>query len=163
SPITRHRWRRIPMSSGASIAWARRADRCTVSSDRARSDRFDDDTLRTPLSEAGRTMSQPDSEPTGPCYEGITVAQWLALAIAAALVSAPCATSARAFAAGIFHASSILGVALASWTGIIFNRADQWRWGFLVGLAPTLLIVWIRMSMKEPERWEAEKKKSEGL
>jgi hypothetical protein len=37
-----------------------------------------------------------------------------------------------------------------------------WRWGFLVGLAPALLILWIRMSLREPERWRAAKQEAEG-
>ena len=82
-------------------------------------------------------------------------------AIAAALVSETFPVRARAYASGIFHASSILGAALASWTGMVFTEPGQWRWGFLVGLAPALLILWIRMSMREPERWQAEKKKAE--
>ncbi len=59
-----------------------------------------------------------------------------------------------AFASGIFHASSVLGAALASLTGWLVVGPGAWRWGFLVGLAPALLVVWIRASLKEPERWE---------
>ncbi|AGA25554.1 MFS transporter [Singulisphaera acidiphila] len=75
-------------------------------------------------------------------------------AVAAALVAETFPPRARAFASGIFHASSVLGAALASLTGWLVVGPGAWRWGFLVGLAPALLIVWIRASLKEPERWE---------
>ncbi len=78
-------------------------------------------------------------------------------AIAAALVAETFPARSRAIASGIFHASSVLGGVLASATGEVLNQPGQWRWGFLVGLAPALLIVWIRMSLREPERWEAAK------
>src|SRR4051795_3621471 len=78
-------------------------------------------------------------------------------AIAAALVSETFPVRARANASGIFHASSVLGVALASWTGMVLNEPGQWRWGFLLGLAPALLVLWIRTSLSEPERWQAVK------
>jgi MFS family permease len=76
-------------------------------------------------------------------------------AVAAALVAETFPARARPFASGIFHASSVLGGVLASWTGMVLNQPGQWRWGFLVGLAPALMIVWIRMSLREPERWQA--------
>jgi MFS family permease len=75
-------------------------------------------------------------------------------AVAAAMVAETFPQRARPFASGIFHASSVLGGVLASGTGMVLNQPNQWRWGFLVGLAPSLLIVWIRMSLSEPERWE---------
>lgn len=75
-------------------------------------------------------------------------------AVAAALVAETFPPRARAFASGIFHASSVLGAALASLTGWLVVGPGAWRWGFLVGLAPALLVVWIRASLEEPERWE---------
>ncbi len=74
-------------------------------------------------------------------------------AIAAALVAETFPVRARAVASGIFHASSILGAALASLTGLVFVAPGAWRWGFALGLAPALLILWIRLSMSEPKRW----------
>ena len=61
----------------------------------------------------------------------------------------------RAAASGIFHASSVLGGALASLTGMVFVGPGTWRWGFVMGLAPALLVLWIRVSMNEPDRWLA--------
>ncbi len=57
-------------------------------------------------------------------------------AIAAALVAETFPARSRASASGTFHASSILGAALASFTGMAFARPGAWRMGFLVGLAP---------------------------
>jgi len=76
-------------------------------------------------------------------------------AIAAALVAETFPAHARARASGIFHASSILGSGLASLTGMVFVGPGSWRWAFLLGLAPALLVLWIRLSLREPERWTA--------
>ena len=73
-------------------------------------------------------------------------------AIAAALVAETFPSRSRASASGLFHASSVVGVALASLTGMIFVVPDSWRWGFLLGLAPALLVLWIRLSLRESER-----------
>jgi MFS family permease len=75
-------------------------------------------------------------------------------AIAASLVSEVFPKRARAAAGGIFHASSVLGVVFASLCGILLNEAD-WRFAFLIGLLPALLIVWIRTSLQESEKWQA--------
>src|SRR5260370_36615392 len=76
-------------------------------------------------------------------------------AIAAALVAETFPARARAAASGIFHASSILGSALAALTDMVYVGPGTWRWGFLMGLAPALLVLWIRFSMREPEPWIA--------
>jgi MFS family permease len=81
-------------------------------------------------------------------------------AIAAALVAETFPAHARTTASGIFHASSVIGVGLASGTGMIFVRPDSWRWGFLLGLAPALLVLWIRASLREPTRWVAARQKA---
>ncbi len=65
-------------------------------------------------------------------------------AVAAALVAETFPPRARAAAGGLFHASSVIGVGLASLTGLIFVRPDSWRTAFLVGLVPSLLVLWIR-------------------
>jgi MFS family permease len=74
-------------------------------------------------------------------------------AVAAALVAETFPVQSRAVASGIFHASSVLGSALASLTGVVFVGAGAWRLGFVLGLAPALLVLWIRLSMAEPKRW----------
>ena len=74
-------------------------------------------------------------------------------AIAAALVAETFPSHSRARASGIFHASSVLGTGLASLTGMLFQSPGAWRWGFLLGLLPALLVLWIRAAISEPERW----------
>lgn len=76
-------------------------------------------------------------------------------AVAAALVAETFPIRARATASGIFHASSILGAMLASLSGSLLVGPSSWRWGFLLGVAPALLVLWIRLRLKEPERWSA--------
>ena len=75
-------------------------------------------------------------------------------AVAAAAVAEMFPPRARTAALGIFHASSVLGHSLAVAAGLFVNRFDPevgWRVGFLLGVVPALLILWIRVSMAEPE------------
>jgi MFS family permease len=72
-------------------------------------------------------------------------------AVAAALVAEVFPTHARAHAAGIFHSTSILGTWLAAIAGLVVNA--QWRYAYLVGIAPALLVLWVRSSIEEPESW----------
>jgi MFS family permease len=60
---------------------------------------------------------------------------------------------ARAWSLAIFHGSSVLGTLLAAAAGafLVADPAIGWRWGFLLGAAPALLVVWIRLSLREPE------------
>jgi MFS family permease len=83
-------------------------------------------------------------------------------AIAAALVAETFPVPSRAVASGIFHASSILGSALASLTGVVFVGSGAWRSAFVLGLAPALLVLWIRLSMSEPKRWVSALQRAEG-
>lgn len=85
-------------------------------------------------------------------------------AVATALVADVFPRRARAWSLGIFHASSVLGTYLAVAAGafIIGNPWFQsesyptlpWRLGFLIGVFPALLIIWIRRGLREPESWE---------
>ncbi len=74
-------------------------------------------------------------------------------AVAASLVAETFPERSRALASGTFHALSVLGVVLASLTGMLLTGPGAWRWGFLLGLAPALLTFWIRLRLKEPEGW----------
>lgn len=90
-------------------------------------------------------------------------------AVASALVAEVFPQRARAWSQSIFHASSVLGtfLAVAAGTFIVANPRltatlplpghdfplTGWRIGFLVGILPSLLIIWIRLSLREPERW----------
>jgi MFS family permease len=73
-------------------------------------------------------------------------------AVAAALVAETFPRRARAQASGIFHASSVLGVAAAGWAGMA--TGTHWRSAYLVGLAPALLVLVIRLYIREPEKFE---------
>jgi MFS family permease len=78
-------------------------------------------------------------------------------AVAAAVVAEVFPARARPAASGIFHASSVLGTLMAAAAGIFVVAAipeTGWRWGFALGVAPALLIFWVRASMREPESWE---------
>jgi len=82
-------------------------------------------------------------------------------ALAAALVAETFPARARARASGIFHASSVIGTGLASLTGMVLIGPGAWRLGFLIGLAPALLVLWIRSSLREPDRWIAAREVAE--
>ncbi|WP_437222730.1 MFS transporter [Planctomicrobium sp. SH661] len=72
-------------------------------------------------------------------------------AIAASLVAEVFPAKARAQASGLFHASSVLGTWLAAIVGMLV--ASQWRNAYLIGVLPAMLILWVRTSLREPERW----------
>lgn len=74
-------------------------------------------------------------------------------AVAASLVAEVFPPRARAHASGIFHASSILGIWIAAFVGMAV--ASQWRYAYVIGILPALLILWVRARVKEPERWQA--------
>ncbi len=85
-------------------------------------------------------------------------------AVGSALVAEVFPKRARAWSLAIFQASSLFGayLAVAVGTFIIGNPAFQsetyptlpWRLGFLVGVFPALLIIWVRRSLHEPENWK---------
>ncbi len=70
-------------------------------------------------------------------------------AVAAALVAEEFPARARAQAGGIFHATSILGTWMAGLAGLAVG--DQWRYAYLLGIAPALLVVAIRFQLKETQ------------
>jgi MFS family permease len=72
-------------------------------------------------------------------------------AVAAALVAEVFPQKARAHASGIFHSTSILGTWLAALAGLAVGA--NWRFAYLIGVIPALLVLWVRSSLKEPERW----------
>ncbi len=76
-------------------------------------------------------------------------------AVAASLVAEVFPSRARAQASGIFHASSVLGTWMAALAGMAVGA--QWRYAYLVGIVPALLVLWVRASVREPERWQATK------
>jgi len=59
----------------------------------------------------------------------------------------------RAMALGTLQALSAVGNMTAAL--ICYGLAGvSWRWAFAVGIVPALVVVWIRRSLKEPERWQ---------
>lgn len=73
-----------------------------------------------------------------------------AWAVAASLVAEVFPAKARTHAAGIFHATSVLGTWIATFVGILV--AAQWRNAYLVSILPALLVAWVMVSVKEPKR-----------
>jgi MFS family permease len=73
-------------------------------------------------------------------------------AVAASLVAEVFPPRARARAGGIFHATSVGGTWLAASAGLIVG--SHWRAAYLIGVVPALLVLWVRTSVREPERWQ---------
>ena len=73
--------------------------------------------------------------------------------VAASLVAEVFPARARARASGIFHATSILGTWLAALAGLAVGM--HWRYAYLIGVLPALLVLWVRTSLDEPARWRA--------
>jgi len=84
-------------------------------------------------------------------------------AVASAMVAEVMPVRARVRLSGVFHASSVFGTYLATAAGMFIVRNSNlkteqfpdlnWRLAFLVGAIPALLIIWIRMKLKEPDQW----------
>jgi MFS family permease len=79
-------------------------------------------------------------------------------AVAAALVAEVVPPHARAHMSSTFHATSIFGAWLAAWVGLAVGQ--NWRVAFLVGVAPALLVLWVRARIEEPAAWRAAREKS---
>ena len=73
-------------------------------------------------------------------------------AVAASLVAEVFPAKARAHASGIFHATSVLGTWAATLAGLIVG--SNWRYAYLVGVVPALMVAWVMASVKEPESWK---------
>ncbi len=77
-------------------------------------------------------------------------------AAGAAIVAEVFPERSRAMALGTLQALSAVGNMLAA--AITFSMAGlSWRYVYLVGALPALLVVWIRRSLREPEKWEQAK------
>ncbi|HLJ11375.1 MAG TPA: MFS transporter [Planctomycetaceae bacterium] len=72
-------------------------------------------------------------------------------AVAAAMVAEVFPPRARAQASGIFHATSVLGTWLAALAGMAVGA--EWRYAYLIGVLPALLVLWIRARVEEPKTW----------
>lgn len=83
-------------------------------------------------------------------------------AVASSMVAEVFPQRARAWSLAIFHGSSVLGTYLAIAAGVfvVGNPNIGWRWGFAIGVLPALLILWIRLSLREPESWQAARQRT---
>ena len=77
-------------------------------------------------------------------------------AVGAALVAEVFPKGARERAGGIFHATSVAGLWMAAGVGLFVG--PNWRNAYLVGVVPALLVLWVRLSIKEPEMWQEAKR-----
>lgn len=66
----------------------------------------------------------------------------------------------RPMALGTLQALSAIGNMSAALI-VLFLRDDNWRIVFFIGALPALLVVWIRRSVKEPERWQRAREEAE--
>jgi MFS family permease len=65
----------------------------------------------------------------------------------------------RPLLAGAIGAAANVGFLLVALVAKLFPvTPDSWRWMFLVGAAPALLVFFIRLTVPESERWKAAKK-----
>jgi MFS family permease len=66
----------------------------------------------------------------------------------------------RARALGALQAASGFGNMMAALITLTLaslsfaQPAQSWRWAFAIGTLPALLVLWIRSSVREPERWQ---------
>jgi len=101
-------------------------------------------------------------------------------AIASAMVYEVFPKRARAHVGGIFHASSVFGTYLAVAAGYYLIGSDTvaqwaaslditwidtetipWRLGFAMGVIPAVLIIWIRLSLREPDDWKTARQQAD--
>ena len=85
-------------------------------------------------------------------------------AVASAMVAEVMPKRSRAVMGSIFHASSVFGTLMAVAVGYFIISAqvmgeNTWRLGFVIGVLPALLTVFIRWKMREPEQWVEAKKR----
>lgn len=66
--------------------------------------------------------------------------------VAASLVAEEFPAKARAQASAIFHASSVLGTVMAGLAGMAVG--GQWRYAYLLGILPALLVISIRLQLR---------------
>jgi MFS family permease len=72
-------------------------------------------------------------------------------AVAASLVAEVFPARARARAGGIFHGTSVAGTWIAAAAGLLVGT--HWRYAYVLGVLPALLVLWVRSSVREPDRW----------
>ncbi len=90
-------------------------------------------------------------------------------AVGVALVAEVMPDKARPYALSLLQALSTVGNISAALTSMTLGRLEEtgvlgslggwsaWRWMFVIGAAPAILVVFVRRNLKEPERWLAAK------
>ena len=84
-------------------------------------------------------------------------------AVGVALVAETVPNSARAGALGLLQALSTVGNALAGVIGLtlgLLKVPHAWRWMFVIGALPAVVVVFVIMKLREPDAWL--KAKAEG-
>ncbi|HIE97751.1 MAG: MFS transporter [Fuerstiella sp.] len=79
-------------------------------------------------------------------------------AVASAMVAEVMPKRSRPVMSSIFHASSVFGTLMAVAVGyFIISRQvlgdNTWRLGFMIGVVPALLTIFIRWKLREPDQW----------
>ncbi len=85
-------------------------------------------------------------------------------AVASAMVAEVMPKRSRPVMSSIFHASSVFGTLMAVAVGYFIIGAqvlgeNTWRLGFVIGVFPALLTVFIRWKLREPEQWRQAKER----
>ncbi|MGH9680813.1 MAG: MFS transporter, partial [Candidatus Acidiferrales bacterium] len=80
-------------------------------------------------------------------------------ALGATLIAEEWPEDRRTMGAGMMHTGYYFGFFLAAFANYFVGSRYGWRWMFVVGGVPALLLTVIRKSMREPERWEAKRNK----
>ncbi|MEO8496304.1 MAG: MFS transporter [Planctomycetota bacterium] len=85
-------------------------------------------------------------------------------AVASAMVAEVMPKRSRPVMSSIFHASSVFGTLMAVAVGYFIIGAqvlgeNTWRLGFVIGVIPALLTVFIRWKLREPEQWKLAKER----
>lgn len=92
-------------------------------------------------------------------------------AVGVALVAEVMPSRARPYALGFLQACSSIGNVTAALVGILLGRLQgagaiafsPWRWMFVIGALPALLVLVIMKRLKEPEGWQHAKQEHEQL
>jgi len=77
--------------------------------------------------------------------------------IGATLISEEWPEERRTMGAGMMHTGYYFGFFLAALANYLVGSRYGWRWMFVVGGVPALLVILIRKGMTEPARWEAKR------
>ena len=75
--------------------------------------------------------------------------------IGATLISEEWPEDRRTMGAGMMHTGYYFGFFLAAVANYFVGSRFGWRWMFVVGGVPALLVILIRRGMSEPQRWKA--------